>query len=289
MNRPGFSVGAFLYRVSEAVSEAGIQVLVGIGAFVWCEPEVQALLRALCPETDVVLGGSQVSYAGPGRLEQLYPGARYFVRGNGEFAMVSLAAGHAENGMHGLHVAGMADLCTKADFPLDALPSPHLDGTSPIGGFVRWETQRGCQFACTFCQHKQPGRRLLNANMAMERLRREVVAFRDAGTDKIAVLDPIFNTDDGRAVDLLGCMKETGIGAHISLQCRFELVTDDFLDAVEPLDATLEFGLQTVHGDEARAVGRPNHMDSVERVVKAIKIRSFSKKNIPKIKHGKDS
>ena len=267
VNRPGFSVGAFLYRVSEAVSEAGTQVLVGIGAFVWCEPEVQVLLRALCPEADVVLGGSQVSYAGPGRLEQLYPGARYFVRGNGEFAMVSLAAGHAENGMHGLHVAGMADLCTKADFPLDALPSPHLDGTSPIGGFVRWETQRGCQFACTFCQHKQPGRRLLNANMAMGRLRREVIAFRDAGTDKIAVLDPIFNTDDGRAVDLLGCMKETGIGAHISFQCRFELVTDDFLDAVEPLDATLEFGLQTVHGDEARAVGRPNHMDSVERVI----------------------
>ena len=181
--------------------------------------------------------------------------------------MVSLAVGHAENGLHELHAAGMDDLYTKADFPLDALPSPHLDGTSPIGGFVRWETQRGCQFACTFCQHKQPGRRLLNANMAMGRLRREVIAFRDAGTDKIAVLDPIFNTGGGRAVDLLGYMKETNIGAHLSFQCRFELVTDDFLDAVEPLGATLEFGLQTVHGDEARAVGRPNHMDSVERVI----------------------
>ena len=266
VNRVGFSAGVFLDRVTEAVSEVGTRALVGISAFVWCEPEVQALLRVLCPKADVVLGGPQVSYAGPG-LEWLYPGTRYFVRGNGEFAMVSLAAGHAENGMHGLHIAGMADLCTRADFPLDALPSPHLDGTSPIGAFVRWETQRGCQFACAFCQHKQPGRRLLNANMAMGRLRREVAAFRDAGTDKIAVLDPIFNTGGGRAVDLLGCMKETGIGAHLSFQCRFELVTDDFLDAVEPLDATLEFGLQTVHDDEARAVGRPNHMDAVERVI----------------------
>ena len=266
VNRVGFSAGVFLDRVTEAVSEVGTRALVGISAFVWCEPEVQALLRVLCTKADVVLGGPQVSYAGPG-LEWLYPGARYFVRGNGELAMVSLATGHAENGMHGLHIAGMADLCTKADFPLDALPSPHLDGTSPIGGFVRWETQRGCQFACTFCQHKQPGRRLLNANMAMGRLRREVAAFRDAGTDKIAVLDPIFNTGGGRVVDLLGCMKETGIGAHLSFQCRFELVTDDFLDAVEPIDATLEFGLQTVHDDEARAVGRPNHMDAVEGVI----------------------
>ena len=267
VNRVGFSAGVFLDRVTKAVSEVGTRALVGISAFVWCEPEVQALLRVLCPKTDVVLGGPQVSYAGPGRLEQLYPGARYFVRGNGEFAMVSLACGRAENCMHGLHIAGMADLCTRADFPLDALPSPHLDGTSPIGAFVRWETQRGCQFACAFCQHRQPGARLLNANMAMGRLRREMAAFADVGTGKIAVLDPIFNTGGGRAADLLDHMRETGIGARLSLQCRFELVTDSFLDAVEPLDATLEFGLQTVHDDEARAVGRPNCMDSVERVV----------------------
>ena len=101
----------------------------------------------------------------------------------------------------------------------------------------------------------------------MGRLRREMAAFADAGTGKITVLDPIFNTDSGRAVELLGRMRETGIGAHLSLQCRFELVTDAFLDAVEPLDATLEFGLQTVHDDEAGAVGRPNHMGSVERVI----------------------
>ena len=275
VNRSEFSMGALLDRVMEAISEAGAQVLVGIGAFVWCEPEVQALLHALCPKVDVVLGGPQVSYTEPGRLEQLYPGARYFVRGNGESAMVSLAASHVENGLHGLHVAGMPDRCTRADFPLDALPSPHLDGISPIGDFVRWETQRGCSYACTFCQHRQPGARLRNANLATGRLRREMVAFHNAGTSKIAVLDPIFNTDSRRAVDLLCCLKEIGIGAHLSLQCRFEQVTDDFLDAVESLDATLEFGLQTVHDDEARAIGRPNRMGAVESVIAKLNGRAI--------------
>ena len=274
MNRPEFSPDVFLARVLKAVSEAGTRALVGIGAFVWCEAEVQALLRALCPKADVVLGGPQVSYAGPG-LERLYPGARYFVRGYGELAMASLACGRAGNGMHGLHVAGMDDLCTRANFPLDALPSPHLDGTSPIGPFVRWETQRGCQFDCAFCQHRQPGARLLNANLPMEHLRREMAAFADAGTGKIAVLDPIFNTNGGRAVELLGRMRESGIGTRLSLQCRFELVTDSFLDAVEPLDATLEFGLQTVHDDEARAIGRPNSMGSVERVIAKLNRRQI--------------
>ncbi|MCY4490111.1 MAG: radical SAM protein [Thaumarchaeota archaeon] len=273
VNGPKFSIDAFLDRVMVAISEAGTKVLVGISAFVWCEIEVQMLLRAIPPEIDVVLGGPQISYTIPGQLEQLYPRARYFVRGSGEFAMTSLVMRCAENGLHGLHIARMPDLCTRADYSLDSLPSPHLDGTTPIGNFVRWETRRGCLFACTFCQHKQPGTTLNNTNMATGRLLHEITAFCISGTEKIAVLDPIFNINDSRAVNLLNCMKECHIGAHLSLQCRFELTTDAFLDAVESLDVTLEFGLQTIHDDEAQAVCRPNHMTSVENVIEKLNSR----------------
>ena len=267
VNRSEFSMSTFLDRVTEAISEAGSDVLVGVSAFVWCEPEIQGLLKILSPKVDIVLGGPQVSYMGTGNLESLYPGTRYFVRGHGELAMVALATGHAENGSYGLHVAGDTDLGSRADFPLEQIPSPHLDGTAPIGDFVRWETQRGCYFACSFCQHKQSGDRLRNANLGTDRLLREMVAFRDAGASRVTVLDPIFNSNNKRSVGLLDGMEEVGIKAHLSFQCRFELVTDAFLDAVEPLDATLEFGLQTIHDDEARAVDRPNHMSKVERVI----------------------
>ena len=275
VNRRGFSDEAFLARVTDAVRDAGSDVLVGIGSFVWCEPEVQKLLLALYRKADVVLGGPQISYAGKGDLELLYPGARYFVRGYGELAMVDLATGGAKNGQHGLHVAGEADLCSRADFPLRQLPSPHLDGTSPIGDFVRWETQRGCQFACTFCQHKQPGSRLRNAEFWVDRLQREMAAFCKAKTRRINVLDPIFNDRGGRAAELLGRVSDMGMMARFSFQCRFELVSESFLDAVESLDATLEFGLQTVHSDEARAVNRPNHMETVERVMTKLNSRGI--------------
>ena len=270
VNRPGFSCDDFLAGVSDAVSVMGPNVLVGIAAFVWCEQEVQALLGTLCSKADIVLGGPQVSYVNPGCLERLYPGARYFVRGHGELAMTDLAAGCAENGLHGLHVAGKLDRCSRADFPLEALPSPYLDGITQIGDFVRWETQRGCMFSCSFCQHRQPGNRLRNAILGSGRLLREMKAFRDAGTHRIAVLDPIFNTDSARASELLRNLRNAGVKAHLSLQCRFELVDDAFLDAVELLDVTLEFGLQTIHADEAQAVGRPNNMAAVGRVMKKL-------------------
>ena len=267
VNRPGFDADAFFGNVIRAVDEAGPGVLVGIGAYVWCENEVQALLSILGDRIEIVLGGPQISYATGVDLESLYPNVTYFVRGNGEAAMVALAAGSHGNGALGVHVAGAPDLGDRADYPLDRLSSPHLDGTSPIGRFVRWETQRGCLFRCTFCQHRQPGDRLTRSEFSSDRLRAEITAFRDSGTKRIAVLDPIFNMNPKRAIWLLGEMRRIGLTAELSLQCRFELTDNAFLDALKGLDARLEFGLQTVHEDEARAVGRPNRMDKVEEVI----------------------
>lgn len=273
VNRRAFRIDTVLRQVLEAIDHAGADVLVGIGAFVWCEREVQFLLRGLGSRREIVVGGPQVSYAAPGSLESLYPGATYFVRGQGEAAMVALATRRGRNGVAGLHIAGGDDFGTRGDFPLNTLPSPHLDGTSPVGSFVRWETQRGCQFACTFCQHRQPGARLRSAKLGVDRLHREIAAFREAGTRRIAVLDPIFNSDQERAVRLLDEMRQVGLTAELSLQCRFELTRAPFLDAIEGLEVRLEFGLQTIHQDEARAVRRPNHMEKVSSVIASLNER----------------
>ena len=70
-------------------------------------------------------------------------------------------------------------------------------------------------------------------------------------------------------------MRRVGLAAELSLQCRFELTQDSFLDAVEGLDARLEFGLQTIHQDEARAVRRPNHMEKVSNVIARLNERGI--------------
>ena len=109
--------------------------------------------------------------------------------------------------------------------------------------------------------------------MGTGRLHREMCAFRDAGTGRVAVLDPVFNADGGRAVMLLDEFRRFGPDARLSLQCRFEMTDDAFLDMVCRVDAVPEFGLQTIHEDEARAVGRPNHMKKVESVMSGLNAR----------------
>lgn len=275
VNRPGFCPNDFFTKVANTVDARGTDVLVGIGAFVWCEDEVQQLSAILGDRTEIVLGGPQISYAAGTELEALYPKATYFVRGFGERAMIDLATNRAKNGRSGLHIARTEDLENRAIYPLEHLPSPHLDGISPIGKFVRWETQRGCQFKCTFCQHRQPNSRSRPSEFAVDRIHAEILAFQNAGTKRIAVLDPIFNSNPERAFLLLSQMRRANLAAELSLQCRFELIDSSFLDALEGLDARLEFGLQTIHDNESRAVSRKNNLPRVEKAISELNARQI--------------
>lgn len=190
--------------------------------------------------------------------------------------MVRLMEGLAVNGQDGLHVAGMNDRGHRADIPLTHLASPHLDGTLPPGSFVRWETQRGCPFKCSFCQHREAGARLTRREFGDTRIDAELCAFASAQTQRIAVLDPIFHANRARATRLLRRAQEVGLRAHLSLQCRFELLTDDFVEAAAALDTTLEFGLQTIHDAEGRAVDRRQNMERVARWVDELHHRGIA-------------
>ena len=79
--------------------------------------------------------------------------------------------------------------------------------------------------------------------MGAGRLRRETNAFRGPGTERVTALDPIFNTDGGRAILLLDELRRTCPGARLPLQCRFEMADDTFLDTAGRVYAVLEFGL----------------------------------------------
>lgn len=276
VNRPGFSPKAWVDRVIDTTRRLGPDAILGVSAFVWCEPEVQLLLREARRRTSatVVVGGPQVSYSGAGTLEGLYPGAHVFVRGQGERGLAALAVGAATTEL-GVHVAGTPDLGGVADAPLDGLASPYLGAALPIGASVRWETQRGCPFACSFCQHREAGKRLRNVLLGDDRLRAEAEAFKAAGVRRVSVLDPIFHSKPPRAIEILNMVREVGLTAQLSLQCRFEMLTPPFLDALAGLDVELEFGLQTAVEQESEVIGRRNRMKRVQARIEELHDRGI--------------
>ncbi|KNE56516.1 radical SAM domain-containing protein [Allomyces macrogynus ATCC 38327] len=241
----------------------------GFSTFVWNDRHVQHTIRTARARGwrgTVVLGGPQISYAPRGTLERhYYEGFDYAVRGYGEHALVdlvrALAKGKPPSAIHGVHAFGTPDRGEQARVDLNTQPSPFevenvLDVTATK--FHRWETQRGCPFACSFCQHRDgyAGRQ----HVGMDRIAREARLLVEHATD-LAVLDPTFNAGGERPAHVLSLLH--GLRGKIALQTRFEMLTPDFIRACTALresgtDLVLEFGVQTVVTAEARAVRRGN-------------------------------
>jgi radical SAM superfamily enzyme YgiQ (UPF0313 family) len=267
LNSPDFKLESVIGEILKwERSTAGRPYDLGVGVYIWNERQVQSLLVELRRRGfsgRIVLGGPQISYA-PLGVEQLYPGADCFIRGYGETAFASVAATSERIEHPGVTWRGQPEAASRAEANLASLPSPLLTGIIPVEGqrYLRWETQRGCPYRCSFCQHRESGARLRNARLPIERLREEIALFARAGTREIDVLDPIFNMGQEHLLILEELIRQ-GIQARLSLQCRFELVKPEFLELCTQLKVLSEFGLQTIHAEEGRIVQRQNNIDRV--------------------------
>jgi radical SAM superfamily enzyme YgiQ (UPF0313 family) len=249
-------------------------VVLGIGAYVWGEAALQNLLPLLRQRGfagRIVLGGPQVSFM-ESDFETTYPQADIFVRGNGERALLAITSTPGPVTIPGVHYAGSERPVSTAKADIDDLPSPWLRhdwGKEPLK-FVRMETIRGCPFSCSFCQHRAPDKGARIVELPESRVMREIALFCEQGVESIAVLDPIFNASP-RSVGFLKAFVERGYQGKLSLQCRAELITDDFLAAASRLNVTLEFGLQTIHPSESDAVNRRNKIDKVDEALRKVR------------------
>ena len=265
VNAPSFSREEVLAATLRSIIDD--RTYVAIGAYVWNDRVVQWLLPELRRagfRGRIVLGGPQISYA-PAGIDQIYADADMFVRGYGEVALVQLLRG--EHPAHGVTWRGSDDARTRADVDLASLPSPYLNGVLHVSDFVRWETQRGCPYSCAFCQHMESGAKLRLRKLDPARIKAEIGFFVAHGVKDIAVLDPVFNDDPEHAVSVLRHFAATGYQGRLSLQCRFESVTQEFFEACQSLNVRLEFGLQTTQRAEMKAIRRTNNLAKVEAVI----------------------
>jgi hypothetical protein len=94
----------------------------------------------------------------------------------------------------------------------------------------------------------------------------------------IAVLDPTFNSGP-YYLDIMNKFIEGKFSGKLSLQCRIEMLKDEFLNKVVDLNKTgnvvLEFGLQTIHSEEQLLIDRVSNMKLIERKLADVKARNI--------------
>lgn len=254
------------------LSNSDVDTDVALGAFVWNEKAMQEILDTLRKEGfpgRIIIGGPQVSYVKRG-LEKYYPQADIFVRGYAEDAMARLCMSSEERPeVTGVHYAGEVDKGLSAAANLEDLPSPYLTGIIPPQRFVRFETQRGCPFRCSFCQHREADISQVRRNFALPRIMQEIDWITtNTIIQDIALLDPTFNSGT-QYLKVLDRFIEGRYSGKLSLQTRLEMMTPDFFDRLEGLNETgkvvIECGIQTIHKAEQKLIERPNNMKAISR------------------------
>ena len=279
VNNPAFRLSD-VHEFVMAHADEGTDV--ALGAYVWHEPYTQQLLSALKRDKfpgRIILGGPQVSYTKRG-IEKYYPHANIFIRGYAEDALVRLLQAHTDKPViAGVHYAGEPDLGLSAIANLEKLPSPFLTGLIPPRPFIRWETQRGCPFECTFCQHRESDVSMVRRQLPLSRIMQEVRWItQNPIIQDIAMLDPTFNSGP-HYMTILEALIAEKCSAKLALQCRTEMIREEFLDAIERFNQTgrivLELGLQTIHREEARIIRRSNNMKRVKLIFEELKRRNI--------------
>ncbi len=252
----------------------------------WNEKSIQSILNTLKKQNfpgKILLGGPQVSYVKK-NLELFYPQVDIFLRGYAESALVNYMEGR-ENGImqppiRGIHYAGEPDLGMSATTQLESLPSPFLTGVISPQKFIRWETQRGCPFRCAFCQHRESDVSMTRRHFSMSRIIAKEAEWitQNPIIQDVAILDPTFNSGQDYLKVLDKLIKEKFKG-KLSLQCRTEMIKEEFLDKIcqlnETAETVLELGLQTVNAQEQAIIDRPNNMRLVTKVLNNIQTRGI--------------
>jgi len=199
------TVESICSQILSVGSQKGPKCDVILGTFVWNEPYVSNIVEKLRMSQfpgRIGLAGPQISYAPKGSLESLHKDVDFFIRGYAEDVVVAIANEEAEP--HGVHWQGARDRNEQSKTDFLHLPSPHLSGVLPPGEFIRWETQRGCPYTCSFCQHRDAGGGFHKYDD--KRVRQEIAFFSQhsvARSAEIAVVDPSFNISTDHSVMVL--------------------------------------------------------------------------------------
>lgn len=237
--------------------------IVGLSLYCWNSPRllrVARLLRGRGYKGSLVAGGPDAEGVAAREADSGLFDAIFL--GEAEKALVDWLEGGRKK------PAGGALRCPPP--AVDLLASPWLKGMMDPrpGDSAAWELTRGCPYHCAYCYEGRGSNRLRRIPMA--RLEAEVEIFLAAGVGEVFVLDPTFNADQGRALEILRFLaRKAGDRIRWNFEVRAELLSEAQARAFAALPCSLQIGLQSADPGILAGIGRT--MDK-EKFVKNLRI-----------------
>ncbi len=250
------------------VYEDNTAVAVCFSVYVWNHKileKVALKLKKILPSVICIAGGPEVT-ANPA----VFKGFDYTVAGQGELAVpellyklfVSKDSTVIPGVYHGTDTGSVRG-CPLIDGVVRAnpcapetTPSPYLDGTldpAKYGGAL-WELARGCPFKCSYCYESKGEKKI--AYFPMDRLEKEIELFAAKKIPQVFVLDPTYNADKNRAIQMLNILRKKAPGMFFYFEARAEFIDRNLAKAFAKIPCCIQFGMQSSNPDVLKNVHR---------------------------------
>ena len=212
--------------------------IIALSCYIWNIREtlmVVESIKKVIPDSVVVLGGPEVSYDSVSLLEENTE-VDVIVKGEGEitfpFLIERLMNNKPLDDVEGITYRKAGTIIENRDrtplSDLDALPFPYEEGFQDLDNrIVYYETTRGCPFQCQYCLSSiNPGVRYLS----LDRVRKDIKTFIDAGIPQVKLVDRTFNCNPKRARDIFRMIMEIGGNTNFHFEICGDLLDDETLD-----------------------------------------------------------
>ena len=214
-------------------------------------------LKRVAPSVTLFAGGTEVT-ANPHSFDlDLYD---FLTLGEGEesttVALSLLLEGKEPQGQ-GILTKGK-ELSYAFPQDLSTLDSVLLSGSAADfvkpGSSILWEMTRGCPFSCAFCFESKGIRSV--RHFTYERIDEELEYLLANQVEEVFILDPTFNMDKKRTVQMLSLLVEKAQDIHFIFELRAELLDAELADLFAQLNCSLQIGLQSSNTEVLKAINR---------------------------------
>lgn len=237
---------------------------VGFSIFMWNRcilEEAARQVQLLCPSSILLAGGPEVT-AAPQSFSKTF---HHAITGAGEIKVRHIITNLTKNKNLQNNFLGMKDYGEKSkditrtklmSEEMELLSSPYLDGTLDVKkyGGALWELARGCPFKCSYCYESKGEKKI--KRFPMERLKAELEYFKKNNVGQVFVLDPTYNADKKRAVEILDFIRINAPEIFFHFEVRSEYLDKELAKKFASINCSLQIGLQSANENVLALVNR---------------------------------
>lgn len=214
--------------------------------FVWNVGILETAAKILREKGFVCIAGGPEITAHP----SFYKGFDYTVSGEGEISVPLLIKKI-------IQLQKTDKIIISKSPELECMTSPYLDGMidpSEYGG-VLWELARGCPFKCAYC-YESKGEKTVRL-FPMEKIKAELDFFAKKKMPQVFVLDPTYNVNKKRAIELLRLIASKTPDTFYYFEARAEFIDRELAREFTRIPCALQIGLQSANEETLKLVNRP--------------------------------